>query len=118
MPEGTIYIDTTGRISGTIKKDDGTALAGTSITALTITIRNRDSAKTIVNGKNETALTPATSVDANGVIGIDLVPADNVLIDSSKAEETHRVILKFTYNAGVDKGLVYADYKVQNPAVV
>lgn len=118
MPEGTIYIDTTGRISGTIKKDDGTALAGTAITALTLTIRNRDAAKTVVNGKNETALTPATSVDANGVVGIDLVPADNAMIDATKDHETHRIILKWTYNAGADKGVGIGDYIVQNPTVV
>lgn len=118
MPQGKLYIDTTGRITATILKDDGTALAGSAVTALTLTIRNRDATNTVVNSRNESPITPvATYLSEAGVLTIDLLPADNVLIDATKHEETHRVIVKWTYTGGA-KGLLAEDYNVQNPAVV
>jgi hypothetical protein len=118
VPQGKLYIDTTGRITATILKDDGTALAGSVVTALTLTIRNRDASNTVINGRNESALTPvATYLSEAGALTIDLLPADNVLIDSTKYEEVHRVIVKWTYTGGA-KGLLAEDYNVQNPAAV
>ena len=118
MPQGKIYIDITGRIWGTIKDDLNVPLAGSAVTALTLTIRNRDASNTIVNSRNESSLTPVgTYLSEAGALTIDLLPADNVLIDATKHEETHRIIVKWTYTGGA-KGLLAEDYNVQNPAVV
>ena len=117
MPQGKIYIDITGDITATIK-EGSTPVAGSTVTALTLTIRNRDAANTVVNSRNESALSPVvTYLDESGKLLIPLLPEDNVLIDSTKHEETHRVIVKWTQSTGA-KGLLAEDYNVQNPAVV
>jgi hypothetical protein len=117
VPQGKIYLDTTGDITATIEQGS-VPVPGSTVTALTLTIRNRDTNNTVVNGRNASALTPiATYLDESGKLSIPLLPADNILIDATKPEEVHRIIVRWTQSGGA-KGLLAEDYNVQNPEVV
>lgn len=112
-----LYIDTTIRASIYVEKDNGTALSNAEVTALTFSIYDR-ATNGAVNSRVDAALTPiSTYLDTSGNIIFDLAPADNVMIDSAHAEETHRVIVKWTYTGGA-KGATYKDYTIQNPRMV
>lgn len=52
----------------------------------------------VINSRNQTPITGPTS-------GMDLVltPADNVLADTTKSEERHRLFIEFTYTSGANQ---------------
>lgn len=114
MSAAVIFNATSALLTGTIKNNAG---AGFQPTTLTITIRNRGTGA-IVNSKSDTALTPiGTYVTAGGVVSIPLTPADNTLVGTGD-KEIHRIVLKWTYNAGADAGAAFIDYTVQKPDTV
>lgn len=102
-----LEVSKSGWVSGTIKDKAGAAFQPTTL-ALTI---YEKVTKTIINGKNATALTPATDAPS-GVIGFRLAVADQALMTVSNDSEEHVVRLDFTWNAAADAAYGEVTYVV------
>lgn len=107
-----LEVSMTGWLSGTIKDRDGTAFQPTT---LALTIYHKVT-KTIINGRDEDALTPATDAPS-GVIGYRLAIADQALYNSGNESEEHVIRLDFTWNAAADAAFAEVAYTVTKKPV-
>lgn len=113
-----VHIDTSFEWVFTITKKDGTPLAGSAISQLTLTIQDTGEGAAVVNGRSDFVLAPASSyVDINGIAIIPLTRADNVMAVSGAKKEVHFVMVKWTYNGGTDKNLAFGQYTLIDPEI-
>ena len=89
----------TGRLTGKVVDEAGVALS--TLITLTATLYDRDSG-TIINGRNDQDILGVNggSVDGSGNFTLKLSAADNVIVNTENAYETHHLLLKWTYNNG------------------
>lgn len=106
---------TTCKFTGILKDENGAVVPGSSLTTLTLTLYNVDDGQ-IINNRNDQNILNANggSVDGLGNFTLRLRAADNIILDPSKKSETHRALIRFTYNAGQDAGSVEVEFRVQN----
>ena len=114
---------TTRRYTATIKDELGNALAGTSLTTMTLTLYHlKDGA--IINSRNAQDILGAGSgandvtIDANGLLTWTLRPADNPIADALLDFEDHVALIIFTWSAGAKKGTHEFMIRVQNATKV
>jgi len=71
--------------------------------------------ETIIRAENSVAIVPITSTHT-----IEIVPADNIIIDTNKTEENHTVKVRFTYAGvgGSKTGIGRYEYQVINTNVI
>jgi len=96
--------DASYRITGTFRDLAGVAIPAADLDSAKIWLKNKTTDATI-NGRNGTDILnsgPGT-VDASGKLTLDLVPADNPIVDSTKNWETHILTIEWTWNAGAKK---------------
>jgi len=91
---GTVIEGTTSYIKGTVVDESGTAFKPTTAVYTLYDLKN--GVATIIHGRNNTSF--LGSVAADGTFALELLPADNVFIDSTRDAEIHLVRMKFTWN--------------------
>lgn len=105
----------TWRYTGVLKDEKAVAIPAASLTTLTLTLYNLETLA-IINSLDGINIlnTNRGTVDANGNLAITLHPADNLIVDTTKIEETHMMLLQWTYAAGVEAGRHEVEFKVRN----
>jgi hypothetical protein len=90
------------RYTTALKKEDGAALAAADLTTLTLTLYALDASQTIINSVNAANILNSGrgAVDVNGVLTITLTPDDNQIIDATKPQEFHVLLIQGTYASG------------------
>ncbi len=84
----------TSKITATLEDSDGTAIAQSSLTTLTLTLYDEFSG-TIINSKDGANV--LTSLDESGNLSLTLVPADMQIINTTRADEMHIALMRWTY---------------------
>lgn len=109
---------TTMQITATLVDETGEAVPLAGLSALTLTLYNRDSAaQEIINSVNAVNILNAgrgTMHATSGLLTITLLPADNAIIDSANDLEWHRALVQGSYGGGVKAVKYEIDFQVRN----
>ena len=91
----------TGLYSFTIKDETGAAIAGASLSGLTLTVRTIPAGATVNsrNAQNVLNLNGVT-VDGAGLVTWTVAIADVTILDDTLEIETHRALFVFTWTSG------------------
>ena len=111
-PEGS-----TSLISGTLVDETGAALGSSQLTAFTMTLYAVIDGLPIINSRSAVNILNAGpgTISAGGAWTITLAPEDNDIVSTSApADETHRLLLEWTYSAGAKKGKCEIEFRVRN----
>lgn len=113
VPERTTLL-----IKATLLDENAAAIPAAGLTTLTLTLYARDStAKTIINSVDDVDILNAGRGTVNatsGLVLIDLLPADNQIIDDTVDLEWHRALLEGTYAGGAKAFKYEIDFQVRN----
>ena len=95
----------TGKFTGTLRDEDGTALASGSLATLTLTLRDAASGS-IVNARNAQNVLNANdvAVDGAGVLTWAIKALDTTLLVADLRAEEHIAIFAWTYAGGAKVG--------------
>lgn len=106
------------RLTATLVDETGTAIPSSGITALTLTLYNRDSAtKEIINSVSAVNILNVgrgTVHATSGLFTLVLEPADNQIVDNTQDLEWHRALLEGTYASGAKAFKAEIDFPVRN----
>lgn len=109
---------TTLRITATLVDETGAAIPLAGLSALTLTLYNRDSTtQEIVNSVNAVSIlnTGRGTVHAtSGLLTVTLEPDDNAIIDTTKDVEWHRALIAGTYAGGAKTFKQEIEWQVRN----
>lgn len=100
-----------GALSGTVLDGAGSPVAGSRITAATLTLYDVETAaldaspaEGIINGRERADLlspSPAEiTIDEQGAFAVQLTPDDNPIVTPRRQVERHRAVLIFTWPEG------------------
>jgi hypothetical protein len=106
----------TASFTATITDEAGVALPAATLTALTMTLYDLAS-DAIINGVNDVNIlnTGRGTVHAtSGLVTVTLLPADNVLVDATRERETHIMLFRWEWAAGVKRGRLEVEFEVEN----
>jgi hypothetical protein len=107
---------TTRIVTATVKDETGAVIPGSSLTTMTYTLYDEDTVTAvglgIINSRDDVNCKP--SVSEAGVLTLELLPNDMVIVTSTKDEERHRLLLEWTYSGGTKRGSYEAQLIVQN----
>lgn len=108
--------ETTWRFTGVIKDETHTAIPAASLTALTLTIYNKDASATIINSISAQNILNANqgTVDSSGNLAIVFDPDDMQMVDTGQDVETHVAFVVWTYDAGSKRGSLAIEHNVRN----
>lgn len=95
---------TTPDLTGTVKDEDGTTIAGTSLITLTLTLYNKTDGA-VINGRNAQNVLNQNqvTVTAQGVLTFAMLAADNPIVDTTLAagsREVHAALFTYTWLDG------------------
>ena len=106
------------RFTSTLVDETGTVVPLAGVSALTLTLYNRDSAtKEIINsvsGVNILNVGRGTLHATSGLLTVTLEPNDNAIIDSASDLEWHRALIEGTYAGGAKAFKHEIDWQVRN----
>jgi hypothetical protein len=107
---------TTRFISAQLVDQNENPISGGSLQTLTLTLYNVDATNTIINSVNDVNILNIDrgTVDGNGNVVIELQPADNQLIDTTKTREIHRALIEWTYGGTGKTGRHIIEFVVAN----
>lgn len=95
---------TTVRVTATLVDETGAPIPSAGLSALTLTLYNRDSTtQEILNSVNAVNIlnTGRGTVHAtSGLLTVTLEPDDNAIVDTAKDVEWHRALIAGTYGGG------------------
>lgn len=103
---GLVIVGTTAYIKGTVVDEDGTAFNPTN--AKTTLYDVKGTTATIVNAHEDQALTVGSPNTGN--FSLELLPADNVFVDSARDAELRLVRFKFDWNTGARVAIMWAGF--------
>ena len=91
---------TTHVLSATMLDENGTPIPASSAASCTLTLYETAS-ETIINSRSATNIlnTNGGSWDVNGLWKYTLTAADNAIINTAVAEETHTALITYTYSS-------------------
>ena len=106
------------QITATLLDETGAAVPLAGLSTLTLTLYNRDSAtQEIINSVSAVSILNAgrgTVHATSGLLTIALVPADNIIIDTTQDLEWHRALIQGTYGGGTKAVKQEIDFQVRN----
>lgn len=108
---------TTCLISGALVDETGAPLGAAQLQAFTLTLYAVAAGLPIINSRNATNILNAGpgAIDSGGLWTITLEPADNDIVSTPEpADETHRLLLQWTYGAGTKAGKHEIEIRVRN----
>lgn len=109
---------TTLRFTSTLVDETGTVVPLAGVSALTLTLYNRDSTtKEIINGVSAVNILNSgrgTLHATTGLLTVTLEPNDNAIIDSASDLEWHRALIEGTYAGGAKAFKQEIDWPVRN----
>ncbi len=109
---------TTLRFTATLQDEAGAAIPSSGVTAMTLTLYNRDSTnKEIINSVSAVNILNAgrgTLHATSGLLTVTLEPADNAIVDATQDLEWHRALIEGTYAAGAKAFKHEIDFPVRN----
>lgn len=109
---------TTLRFTATLVDETGAPIPSSGVSALTLTLYNRDSAaKEIINSVTAVKILNTgrgTLHATSGLLTVTLEPNDNAIVDSASDLEWHRALIEGTYAAGAKAFKHEVDWQVRN----
>lgn len=109
---------TTALFTGSFVNETGAAIPAAQLATLVLTLYAVGSATlAIVNGVDRVNVlnTGRGTVDSSGNWTMTLTPADNdVVLTPEPLEETHRMLLEWTYSGGTKAGKAEIDFRVRS----
>lgn len=107
----------TQKYTATIKDEADAAIAGTSLTTLTLTLYDEETG-TILNGRDDQNVLNANNVtvDGAGLLTWTMQPLDNQIVTTALAQERHLALFEWTYAAGAKSGYHEIAFVVINAA--
>lgn len=108
---------TTCLVTGSLVDETGAALGSSQLQAFTLTLYAVAAGLPVINSRNGISILNAGpgTIDAGGLWTITLAPEDNDIVSTSgPVDETHRMLLEWTYGAGAKKGKHEIDIRVRN----
>lgn len=109
---------TTMRFTSTLVDETGTVVPSAGVSALTLTLYNRDStAKEIINSVSAVNILNSgrgALHATSGLLTVTLEPNDNAIIDSASDLEWHRALIEGTYAGGAKAFKHEIDWQVRN----
>lgn len=109
---------TTLRCTATLVDETGAAIPSSGVSALTLTLYNRDSTtKEILNSVSAVNILNTgrgTLHATSGLLTVTLDPLDNAIVDSASDLEWHRALIEGTYAAGAKAFKHEIDWQVRN----
>lgn len=115
IANGNIAEGSTPSYMATIVDGNGNAIPASSLTTLTLTIANTTTGVVINNCQQVNILNSGRgTVDANGLLTINLLVGDTSLSDSPGVAFVSRsLIIDWTYNGGTSTGRAQRDFIVR-----
>ena len=102
----TIDERTTQKYSFTLKDENGVAIPGPSLDACELTLydltKQAADQPSIINSREDVDI--KANVDGSGVCTFTFLPADNLILDDTKAFEPHVALFEWTYNGATGRG--------------
>jgi len=86
------------RLTFTLTDYDGTGIAASAITTVTMTLKDKD-AGTVINSREDIDVSSGFDVTGGGFTW-ELIAADNPIVDATKSEEIHVATFTITSTAG------------------
>lgn len=109
---------TTLRMTATLVDETGTAIPSAGLSALTLTLYNRDSAaKEVINSVSAVNILNSgrgTVHATSGLLTLTLEPNDNAIVDVTQDLEWHRALIEGNYNGGTKAFKQEIDFPVRN----
>jgi hypothetical protein len=105
---GVVLEGTTSRLTGLITREDG--VTGFKPDTITLTLYDKATG-TVINGRD--AADVSAAVDVSGNLSLELTPADNAIVSSSKGWEVHRALIEWAW-APAREGAFTVEFKVAN----
>lgn len=109
---------TTLRFTSTLVDETGTVVPLAGVSALTLTLYNRDSTtKEVINSVSAVNILNSgrgTLHATSGLLTVTLEPNDNAIIDSASDLEWHRALIEGTYAGGAKAFKHEVDWQVRN----
>lgn len=112
---------TSAKLTAQIVDENGVGIPVTSLATLILDLYSMsDPAKPIINNRTAQDVLGVNnvSIDTSGNLIWDIQPADNAILDSTLANESHRAVFAWTYNGGAKAGKYIIDMTVVNLAKV
>lgn len=97
---GDVPESSTLRLGGTVQDDAGVAVAGSTLTTCTLSVYDTHTG-TVVPGYD--AIDIKSSVNGSGVLS-HRVPMAALAVASAKKRYQRTILVRFTYNSGLDGG--------------
>lgn len=95
---GTYPERTTRRITANVVDENGDAVAGSSLTTMTLTLYSEHGDRNILNSRDDDDI--LSSVSESGVLSLLLTPADMAIENDDLLEERHRLLFEWSYSSG------------------
>lgn len=113
-----IFEETTRFLTATIEDEDGDGFKPEALTLLLYDVETGQ----VVNSRNRVSVLDANggAVTAGGVLTMELLPADNVIVGSrtGKTSETHRALFEWTWASGTRKGKHEVEFTIEENSQV
>lgn len=111
------------QMTATLVDDVSVPVPLAGLSTFTLTLYNRDSAtQEIINSVSAVNILNVgrgTVHPTSGLLTIELLPADNAIVDGTKDLEWHRALIQGTYGSGGSRAFKYEiDFQVRNVAKV
>lgn len=113
----------TYKVTFNLVDEDGTAVPGTSLDTMTLTLYYYNPSETtkdkyhldIINSRNDQLVLNANdvTVDANGLVTWYMQPEDNTKMNSSTEEEIHVALFVWTWDTAEKKNSLELYFKVR-----
>jgi hypothetical protein len=105
---------TTRVVTCTVRDENAAAIPGASLTSIVYTLYSEHTLA-ILNSRADVDCKP--NVDANGVLTLQLTPADMGMEDTTRQQERHRLLIEWVYSTGKE-GRAEIQILVANLALV
>ena len=100
MPTPRFNELSSGLVSATLTDANGDPIAGSDLTALTLTLTDVDTGQIINHRDVDNILTSPSPVDEVGALTLALDAEDNVIVTPRRQIERHRALLQFEWADG------------------
>src|SRR5262245_59212592 len=105
---------TSRKYTAVLKDLDGVSIPSATLNTLHLTLYSIHSLAIINSRQAQNVLNAnQVTVDANGNLAWEMLPANNAILDDSLATEIHRALFEWTW-AGTKSGAHEVDFQVRN----
>lgn len=105
----------TVRYRATLIDDNGTAVPGTSLTTITLTVYDKSTGNILNNRNDQNVLNQNNvTIDSNGLLEWIVQPEDLAIVNTNHANEIHVALFEWTWQSGTRSGKHEMELIVKN----